>query len=459
MRLVFVCSLMLAWWGPVRAAQLPDFTSLVKAASPAIVNISSTRKITLEEALPPGTDLPDDAQLRDFLRRFFGDGGGPSFDSESLGSGFIISSDGYILTNWHVVKGAEEIIVKLGDRRQLAARIIGSDTRTDLALLKIDAKNLPVARIGDSSTLQPGEWVVAIGSPFGFDHSATAGIVSALGRSLPDENYVPFIQTDVAINPGNSGGPLLNLQGEVIGVNSLIYSQTGGFMGLSFAIPINLAMNVVNQLKATGHVTRGWLGVYIQAVTRDLAQSFGLNRPEGALVSRVMSDSPARKAGIRAGDILLTFNGKRLNESSDLPPLVASTPIGAKVPVRVLRDGKVITLTVKVEALPEATAQKKARSTAPKPHRLYGMELRNLTTKERKDLGIESGGVMVEQASGDAAAAGIREGDVITMMDNQPVRDLAQFKRLLNKAPKGRPLALLVQREGDAVFIALKSQP
>jgi serine protease Do len=328
----------------VNASHLPEFTDLVKETSPAVVNISTTQKVKSGmPQLPEGfemPELPDDSPFGELFKHFFDqDKSAPSYkDSKSLGSGFIISADGYVLTNFHVVKDADEIVVRLSDRRELLGELVGADRRSDVALLKIDASNLPVAKIGKSSDLEVGEWVLAIGSPFGFDHSATAGIVSAKGRSLPRENYVPFIQTDVAINPGNSGGPLFNQEGEVVGVNSQIYSRTGGYMGLSFAIPIEVAMDVVDQLKTSGRVSRGWLGVLIQDVTLDLAESFGMEQPRGALVAKVLPGSPAEDAGIKVGDVIVAFDGKDVDHSSGLPPIVGSTKVGVNIPVDVIRN-------------------------------------------------------------------------------------------------------------------------
>ena len=339
----------------VQARELPDFSELVENFSPVVVNISTTQKVKQGmPALPPGMEmpeLPEDSPFNDLFKHFFGEGGEgmpEEFDAKSLGSGFIISADGYILTNNHVVKDAEEIVVRLSDRREMVASVIGTDERSDVALLKIDASDLPVARLGKSEQLKVGEWVLAIGSPFGFDRTATAGIVSAKGRALPRENYVPFIQTDVAINPGNSGGPLFNMDGEVVGVNSQIFSRTGGYMGLSFAIPIEVAVDVAEQLKTKGHVTRGWLGVLIQDVTRELAESFGMKKPMGALVSKVVPDSPASKGGIEVGDVILEFNGREVVNSSNLPPIVGSAPVGKEVAVKVLRNGtpKMLALTL-----------------------------------------------------------------------------------------------------------------
>ena len=317
-----------------QALQLPGFTELIKETAPAVVNISTTQKVQSGmPELPEGFEIPDfpeDSPFGELFKYFFEHGGSGGVepdmrDAKSLGSGSIISEDGYIMTNYHVIKDADEIIVRLNDHRELRAEVIGADQRSDIALVKIDASDLPVVKIGKSADLEVGEWVLAIGSPFGFDYSATAGIVSAKGRSLPKENYVPFIQTDVAINPGNSGGPLFNQDGEVVGVNSQIYSRTGGYMGLSFAIPIEVAMDVAEQLKTKGRVTRGWLGVLIQDVTHDLAESFGMDHPRGALVAKVLPDSPARAAGLQAGDVIVNFDGKDIRGSSSLPPIVGST--------------------------------------------------------------------------------------------------------------------------------------
>ncbi|MFZ4701614.1 MAG: Do family serine endopeptidase, partial [Candidatus Methylumidiphilus sp.] len=325
------------------AVELPDFTTLVEKNNTAVVNISTTQKVSAAERpqLPEGLDIPEGTPLDEFFKHYFGEGGpgsqggpggqgdgGQPNEVKSLGSGFIISSDGYVLTNQHVVKDADEIVVRLQDRRELVAKVVGSDKRSDIALLKIEATNLPVLNIGSSENMKVGSWVLAIGSPFGFDHSVTAGIVSAKGRSLPSDNYVPFIQTDVAINPGNSGGPLFNMEGQVVGVNSQIYSRTGGSMGISFAIPIEVAMKVVEQLKTSGHVTRGWLGVQIQDVTRELAESFGMKKPQGALISKVLPKSPAEAAGLQIGDIITDYNKQEIVSSSTLPPMVGNTKIG-----------------------------------------------------------------------------------------------------------------------------------
>jgi serine protease Do len=442
---------------------LPDFTDLVKEASPAVVNISTTTKVAPEQRQPPrghGNPAPG-TPFDDFLRRFFGDeyGNAPDeFDEQSLGSGFIISKDGYVLTNAHVIGNADEIVVRLSDRREFIAELVGSDRRSDVALLKIDATDLPVAKIGRSADLEVGGWVMAIGSPFGFEHSVTAGIVSAIGRSLPNENYTPFIQTDVAINPGNSGGPLLNMDGEVVGINSQIYSRTGGFMGLSFAIPIDLAMNVVDQLRTSGHVSRGWLGILIQDVTRELAESFGMKRPVGALVARVLPDSPAEKAGIQVGDIIIEYEGRAVESSSTLPPMVGQTRVGSEAAVKVMRDGKELRLKVTISELPEdeAEASGGAPSVPSGTIERLGLVGSNLSPEQRKELEDKSG-VLVDQVnSGPAARAGVRRGDIILRFDNVEVRDLAHLRELAKAVPADKSVPILVQRRGSPIFLALK---
>jgi len=447
----------------VQARSLPDFTGLVEKNSAAVVNISTTQKTKSHSKLPKNfqiPDLPEDSPFNDFFRRFFDEEGNqPDFDTKSLGSGFIVSDDGYVITNNHVVSEADEILVRLNDRREYPAKIIGTDERTDVAVLKIDADNLPVLKVGSSSKLKVGEWVLAIGSPFGFDYSVTAGIVSAKGRSLPRENYVPFIQTDVAINPGNSGGPLFNLDGEVVGVNSQIYSRTGGFMGLSFAIPIEVAMNVADQLRSKGRVSRGWLGVLIQDVNSDLAESFGMKRPRGALVSRVLPDSPAADAGFEVGDIILSFNGEKVIRSKDLPPLVGRTPVDQKAKVKVLRKGKRKNLQVKIGELPEQDEIQIAEGKpAPLKQNRLAIVVAELTDKQRKKRDISDGGVLVVTANrGAAARAGIRKGDVITMLNNIDITGVEQFNELVEDLPEEKSIPVLVHRaRSGPLFLALK---
>ena len=444
---------------------LPHFTGLVEENSPAVVNISSTQ--SRERGSGPGDfgDLPEDHPFREFFDRFQGDPGegmpGP-FDSESLGSGFIVSSDGDIITNYHVVQNADEVVVKLSDRRQFTAEVIGYDEQSDLALLNIDAEDLPTVRIGSSADLSVGEWVLAIGSPFGFEHSVTAGIVSAKQRSLPQDNYVPFIQTDVAINPGNSGGPLFNLDGEVVGINSHIYSRSGGFMGLSFAIPIELAMDVVDQLRTEGRVARGWLGVLIQDVDRDLAESFGMDRPHGALVAQVTPDSPAEAGGLEAGDVIVRFEGREIGTSSDLPPMVGRMRADSEVTVEVIRDGERREISVVLGELPDDMAQRQ-QPEAPEPEepeqheQFFGMELRDLTEDEGEERGIRQGGVLVEGVSaGPAQAAGIRSGDVITMLDQQRVDSMETFQEIAGGLEGDRVVPVLLLRNGSPRFLPLR---
>ncbi len=462
----FGCLVLLLAAGTAQARSgLPDFTGLVRESSPAVVNISTTQ--TLAGGAPHGLNLPDvpeDHPFRPFLERFLHDNPPPNgheqqFDAESLGSGFITSPDGYVLTNYHVVRGADEIVVRLSDRREFIAEQVGYDERSDLALLKIDAQNLPVVRTGKSADLEVGEWVLAIGSPFGFEHSATAGIVSAKGRSLPEGNYVPFIQTDVAINPGNSGGPLFNLAGEVVGINSHIYSRTGGFMGVSFAIPIELALDVAEQLKATGRVARGWLGVLIQDVTRDLAESFEMSKPVGALVAEVMPESPAAEAGVRVGDIIVKFAGKEVTVSAALPPIVGRTRIGQDVPVIVMRDGEQVMLTVRIGELPDDSPGRAEPAPMPVPqldNKRIGLRVEPLDDELRRALGVEAGVLVTEILPGAAMDAGIMPGDVIAMLNQQRIDSVEEFQQVVDALPAGRPVPVLVHRDGGARFFAIK---
>ncbi len=452
----------------LHARALPAFTDLVRENTPAVVNISTTQSRS-EERGPGGMELPDipeDHPFHEFFERFRGGPGGEGrgpLDSRSLGSGFIISDDGYVLTNYHVVQNADEVLVRLSDRRQYVAEIVGHDERSDLALLKIDAEDLPTVSIGSSTDLEVGEWVLAIGSPFGFEHSATAGIVSAKQRSLPQDNYVPFIQTDVAINPGNSGGPLFNLEGEVVGINSHIYSRTGGFMGLSFAIPIELAMDVVDQLQTTGRVARGWLGVLIQDVSRDLAESFEMDRPYGALVAQVVPDSPAAEAGLEVGDVIIRFRGQEIPTSSALPPMVGRTPVNTEVEVEIIRDGSERTLTVALGELPEDDAQARGERPSPdaqpEPERsdVLGMRLRDLDPEQREELGLGRGGVLVERVGdGAAASAGVRRNDVILMLNQQEAESVEALERIVADLPRGRWVPMLVHRDGSPRYIGLR---
>jgi serine protease Do len=379
-------------------------------------------------------------------------------ETNSLGSGFVISKDGYILTNHHVVNNASEIIVKLKDRRELVAKLVGSDESTDVALIKVEANDLPVVTIGSPEQLQVGEWVLAIGTPFGFEQSVTAGIVSAKGRSLPDGNYVPFIQTDVAINPGNSGGPLFNMHGQVVGINSQIYSRSGGYMGLSFAIPIDVAMNVAEQIKTKGKVSRGWLGVQIQDVTRQLAESFGMDRPHGALVAKVIPGGPAEKAGIQIGDIIVDFNGHVIETSGELPPIVGMFEVNENASIKIIRQGDKEDLNVKIGLLPPQVANNLAPSAEPEfaVNRL-NLAVSDLTDEQRQQLQVEKNGVLVQKVNkGIAMDAGIQPGDVILRVQNTPIKNAADFNKVIANLPVKKSVAMLIQRNGSPVFIAFK---
>lgn len=447
-------------------AQLPDFTGLVEAASPAVVNISTRQKVPQRAMAANGQQMPNleglPPQFREFFERSIPqqprNPGGRQREAQSLGSGFIISADGYVLTNNHVVADADEIIVRLSDRSELEAKLIGADPRTDVALLKVEGKGLPILKLGKSDDLKVGEWVLAIGSPFGFDHSATAGIVSAKGRSLPNESYVPFIQTDVAINPGNSGGPLFNLDGEVVGINSQIFTRSGGFMGLSFAIPIDVAMDVATQLKSAGKVSRGWLGVVIQEVNKDLAESFGLEKPAGALVAQVLQDGPAAKGGLQVGDVILSLNGQPIVMSADLPHLVGALKAGDKAELDVVREGERKVLAMTVGALPDDDEELVA-SAAPgegvSSNRL-GVAVVELTAEQKKTLDVTSGVLVKGVQDGPAALMGVRPGDVITHLNNQAIDTSKTFAAIAKALPKDRSVSMRVLRGGRASFITFK---
>lgn len=461
---VICCVFMMVLGSQAVIAQLPDFTEMVKTNGIAVVNISTTQKAKpAAKGMPKNQQMPEGMppEMEELFKHFFNDpnggGFGESEDTQSLGSGFIISQDGYILTNHHVVKDADEIVVKFSDRRELLAKLIGSDARTDIALLKVQAADLPVVSIGSPNDLKVGEWVLAIGSPFGFEQSVTAGIVSAKGRSLPGGNYVPFIQTDVAINPGNSGGPLFNMDGKVVGINSQIYSRTGGFMGLSFAIPMDVVMNVVQQIKTGGKAAHGWLGVQIQDVTRQLAESFGMKKPQGALVSKVMPNSPAEKAGLQIGDIITEFNGKPIESSADLPPMVGMTPINEEGKLTVIRQGDTETIAFKVGLLPDEEAKMPLHKTEAKPTNKLGITVADLTDEQREALENIKNGVLVQDVeSGSAADAGIQAGDVILRIQNNVVRNVSDFDKIVKNLPVGKSVAVLIQRRGSPVFLALK---
>ena len=444
------------------AQSLPDFTPLIEKNSPAVVNISTTQKTDKQQQLVM-PEIPEDSPFYEFFEKYFNQNPQqrpPSREQSSLGSGFIITKDGYIITNNHVVSDADKIIVKLNDRREYVAEVVGTDPRSDIAVIKIESDNLPVLKLGDSSNLKVGEWVLAIGSPFGFDKSVTQGIVSAMGRSLPNDSYVPFIQTDVAINPGNSGGPLFNLNGEVIGVNSQIYSRNGGYMGLSFAVPINVVTDVYEQIIKKGSVSRGWLGVIIQDVTRELAESFGMDIPGGALVSRVLPDTPAERSDLAVGDVIIKFNNHEVGRQKDLPPIVGTTKIGAKVPVEVIRAGKNKTLMVTIEELPEnlSTAQNESGDNLNKIEKNpLNIVVETPGQEEREQYQIEDYGVVVKSLEeGPASLAGIREGDVILLLDNEKVNNVEKFDRLIEKIPRNKSIPILIQRRGNPTFLALK---
>jgi serine protease Do len=435
---------------PSPAVALPDFTSLVEKYGPAVVNVSVTG--TMKTATPqiPGMD-PDDP-LWQFFRRFQGPGGGQmprgEVPTRGLGSGFIVSNDGIILTNAHVVDGADEVNVRLTDKREFKAKVIGVDKPSDVAVLKIDAGNLPTVRLGDSTDVRVGEWVIAIGSPYGFDNTVTAGIVSAKSRSLPDGNYVPFIQTDVAVNPGNSGGPLFNMKGEVVGINSQIYSRTGGFQGLSFAIPIDMAIKVKDQLQQHGHVTRGRLGVTIQNINQELAESFGLKKLAGALVSSVEKGGPASKAGLQPGDVILKIDGKEINQSAEVAAKVAEVKPGTSTTLQVWRNGTTQDVKVTVGELKDKTVASNNKGDGERGR--LGLAVRPLTPEEQQQAEV-NGGVVVSDVSGPAAKAGIQPGDVILSMNGTPVKSAEQLRELVAKA--GKHIALLVQREDAQIFV------
>lgn len=445
-------------------AALPDFTEIVAESKNSVVNISTKTKRKQSSAKKYNIpELPEGSPFGELFDKFFDQ---DEFDrrhrdAQSLGSGFIISNDGYILTNHHVIAGADEVIVRMANRREYVAKVIGSDEASDVAVLKVEAEELPTLKLGDSNDLKVGEWVLAIGSPFGFDATVTAGIVSAKGRSLPSDNYVPFIQTDVAINPGNSGGPLFNLDGEVVGINSQIYSRSGGFMGLSFAIPIEMAVDVANQIKETGSVSRGWLGVLIQEVTRELAESFGMESPHGALVAKVLDDSPAAEAGLQVGDVIVEFNGKKVMRSSGLPPLVGRAKVGKQARVTVIRDKQRQNVGVVIAQLPTSITQaayKPEEGLAGKESAL-GMQVEELGSDARERLKVEAGVQVVEvDESGPASDAGIQKGDVITMIDNRAVQSIDDFEQITDQLKSGKSVALLVQRRAGPVFLAIRPE-
>ena len=459
---------------PLLVQGLPDFSPLVDAVGPSVVNIRTMEKVTrqgVEFQGFPGMD-PD---MLEFFRRFGlpvpsmppqqrpgpqGNEGGDDGESQpsGVGSGFILSSDGYIMTNAHVVEGASEVMVTLADKREFKAKIVGADKRTDVAVVKIDAKGLPAVKIGDVNRLKVGEWVMAIGSPFGLENTVTAGIVSAKQRDTGD--YLPFIQTDVAINPGNSGGPLINMRGEVVGINSQIYSRSGGFMGISFAIPMDEAIRVSDQLRATGKVSRGRIGVQIGPVDKEVAESIGLGSATGVLVSAVEPDSPAAKAGLQAGDVIVQFNGTKIDKVSDLPRLVGNTKPGSKVSLTIFRRGKQQQLAITVADVPadeSQLAQASEASGATANAKTLGLRVTDLTAAQKKALGVR-GGVQVAEASGPAARAGMRPGDVVLAIANTEVASVKDFEAALAKADQSKPVNVLVRRDEWAQYLLIRPQ-
>ena len=458
----------LCWAAAVPAARpeiaqpLPDFRKLVKQNEAAVVNISSTQtpsRRARSSGLPelPGSENP----YLEFFKRFFQERPELPGDRQanSLGSGFIISPDGYILTNAHVAQDAEKIIVRLSDQRERPAKVIGVDELTDVAVIKIDeGENLTAVKIGDSDTLEVGEWVVAIGSPFGLELTATQGIVSAVGRNLPSGTYVPFIQSDVAVNPGSSGGPLFNLRGEVVGINSQIYSSTGGYMGLSFAIPIKLAMQVAEQLKLTGEVTRGWLGILLQAVNNDLAEAFKLDRPRGALVAQVLPDSPAASAGFKPGDVILRYSGEPVEDSSQLPRMIGVTPVGKTVAMSILRNGEPLEIKATIARL-ETTEERVMTMDEYNDPRL-GIVVADLSNEQRRGLGIDDQGVLVTGLDeGPAANAGLYPDDIILQLNLVPVKNASQFVEMAKELPNGTAVPVLVRRENESLYLAVRMPP
>ncbi len=442
-----------------RVTGLPDFTGLVDDAVPAVVNIRVTQ---YGDRVRPDREMENphgDEEIPEFWRRFFdvpGNPGNGQPDRQGAGSGFVIEEDGYIMTNHHVVEGADQIIVRLADRREFEAELVGSDPLSDIALLKIDAEDLPTLKLGHSDALRPGEWVVAIGSPFNFEQSVTAGIVSAKGRSTNQQQYVPFIQTDVAINRGNSGGPLLNMDGEVVGINSWILSSGGGYMGLSFSIPIETASAAAKQLREHGKVSRGLLGVQVGPVTREMAEALDLDRPVGALVNDVTAGGAAEKAGIQPGDVILSFGGETVESSGDLPPLVGSNPPGTRSEVLVSRNGKEKSFTVTLDALESddegnllAAASEGGQSNA------LGLGVEPIADDNRRALGDPDGGVIITAVESDAAyRAGLRKGDIILMINSEKIEDLKSFEKAVESTPEGKAVALRVMRDVVTRFIA-----
>lgn len=439
------------------AERLPDFTKLIEEVSPAVVKITTQATVGGAQAtpFPPGEEVPE------LFRRFFDPREMPERNIGGMGSGFIISEDGYVLTNNHVIANADEIIVRMGDRREFEASVVGSDQRSDLALLKIEGDDLPFLEFASSDELRVGEWVLAIGSPFGLDFSASQGIVSALGRDIPSGgggSYVPFIQTDVAINPGNSGGPLFNLDGKVVGINSQIYTRSGGYMGLSFAIPADVAQSVVNQLRTKGHVERGYLGVQIRDLSRDEAEAFGLSRTHGALVLDVIKDGPADRGGVKPGDVIIGFDKKEIDAAGDLPLVVGDTEPGRKVKMEVMRERKKRTVTVEVGTLddeeePQVLTQEDTQGKADR----LGLVVESLSEAQRNSLSVNGGVVVSQVEPGSAAAkANLRRGDVIVQLGFQDISNLQQYRKIMEALPTGSPIPLRIYRQGRPAYSTIR---
>ena len=439
---------------------LPNFTEVVEKNIPSVVIVNAKKNISQNNNANLNIpNIPD--EFKPFIDKFF-NGQPPSMPDNqsrttpSFGSGFILSKDGYIMTNNHVISNADEITIRLSDDTILEAQLIGQDKRSDLALLKVEAHNLPIVSIGDSNNLKLGEWVLAIGSPFGFDHTVTAGIVSGKKRNLPNESYVPYIQTDVAINPGNSGGPLFNLQGEVVGVNAQIYTRSGGFMGVSFAIPAETLSNVYKQLKNDGKVKRGWLGVFIQQVDKDLAESFGLNKARGAVVARILENSPAEKAGLKQGDVILKFDNNEVKKSKDLPLMVGSTNVNATVKIELLRDKKIITKFIRIEELPDDNMIANMKEKTIDKTTVSGLTISDIDENMKKNLNIY-GGIKVDKISADQLNnSKIRVNDIITHINNKPIYNTNDFKKEIKNLSKNTLANLLVYRDNTPLFLAIK---
>jgi serine protease Do len=442
------------------ADSLPNFTEVVEKNIPSVVIVNAKKNIGQNNN--PRLNIPNvPDEFQPFLDKFFNGmptppPGNQSRKTPSFGSGFILSADGYIMTNNHVISNADEITIRLSDDTVLDAKLIGQDERSDLALLKVEANNLPMVSIGDSNNLKLGEWVLAIGSPFGFDHTVTAGIVSGKKRNLPNESYVPYIQTDVAINPGNSGGPLFNLQGEVVGVNAQIYTRSGGFMGVSFAIPSETLSNVYKQLKDDGKVKRGWLGVFIQQVDKDLAESFGLDKAKGAVVARILENSPAEKAGLKQGDIILKFDNKEIRKSKDLPLMVGSTNVNTTVKIELLRDKRVITKFIRIEELPDDNMIASMKENTIDKTIVSGLTVSDINESMKKNLNIY-GGVKVDKISADQLNnSKIKVNDIITHINNKPIYNTNDFKKEISGLSKNTLANLLVYRDNTPLFLAIK---